>query len=72
MRGCSRAYAANDIQAKDEPKDDARMSITMEEFLTLLRRTFPGDKAADIRAVLKRTVVFIFGRSALYLRLPSQ
>ena len=42
-KNCCRAYAANDIQEEDEPKDDARMSITMEEFLTLLRRTFPGD-----------------------------
>jgi len=44
----------------------------MEEFLTLLRRTFPGDKPADVRAVLKITVVFIFGTFTLYLRLPSQ
>ena len=44
----------------------------MEEFLKMLRHTFPGDKPADIRAVLKRTVVFVFGRSSLYLRLPSQ
>lgn len=42
-KNCCRAYAVNDIQEEDEPKDDARMSITMEEFLTLLRRTFPGD-----------------------------
>jgi hypothetical protein len=39
----------------------------MEEFLTLLRRTFPGDKPADVRAVLKITVVFIFGTFTLYL-----
>lgn len=71
-KNCCRAYAANDIEEEDEPKDDARMFITMEEFLRLLRRTFPGDKPADIRAVLKRTVVFVFGKSALYLRLPSQ
>ena len=71
-KNCCRAYAANDIQEEDEPRDDTRLSITMEEFLTLLRRTFPGDKPADIRAVLKRTVVFVFGKSALYLRLPSQ
>ena len=74
-KNCCRAYAANDIQEEDEPKDEARLHrlcITMEEFLKLLRRTFPGDKPADIRAVLKRTVVFIVGQSALYLRLPSQ
>lgn len=44
----------------------------MEEFLTLLRRTFPGDRPADIHAILKRTVVFVFGVSALYNCLPSQ
>lgn len=73
-KNCCRACAANDIQEEDEPKDEARLrlSITMEEFLKLLRRTFPGDKPADIRAALKRTVVLIFGQSALYLRLPSQ
>eukprot|EP00438_Fugacium_kawagutii_P021628 Skav212212 [mRNA] locus=scaffold754:1020696:1022177:- [translate_table: standard] len=71
-KNCCRAYAANDIQEEDEPKDDARMSITMEEFLRLLSRTFPGDKPADNRAVLKRTVVWVFGKSGLYLRLPSQ
>ena len=60
-KNCCRANAANDIQEEDEPKDDSsRMSITMEEFLTLLRCTFPGDKPADIHAVLKRTVVFVF------------
>lgn len=71
-KNCCRAYAANDIQEEDELRDDTRLSITMEEFLTLLRRAFPGDKPADIRAVLKRAVVFVFGKSALYLRLPSQ
>lgn len=39
-KNCCRAYAANDIEEEDEPKDDTRMSITMEEFLRLLRRTF--------------------------------
>lgn len=70
-KNCCRAYAVNDIQEEDEPKDEARLlrlSITMK----LLRRSFSGDKPADIRAVLKRTVVLIFGQSALYLRLPSQ
>ena len=41
----------------------------MQEFLKLLCRTFRGER---IRAVLKRTVVFVFGKSALHLRLPSQ
>ena len=45
------------------------IDITMEEFMKLLHRTFFGDKPADIMAVLKRTVVFVFGLSALYVRL---
>ena len=53
-KNCCRAFAANDIEEEDEPKDDTRMYITMEEFLRLLRRTFPGDEPADIRAVLKK------------------
>ena len=69
---CCRAYATNDVQEEDEHQDDQRRCITMEEFLTLLRRTFPSDKPADIRAVLKRTVVFVFGAHALYIRLPGQ
>eukprot|EP00438_Fugacium_kawagutii_P012478 Skav236400 [mRNA] locus=scaffold1702:73948:75483:+ [translate_table: standard] len=71
-KNCCRAYATNDAQQEDEPPNDQRRSITMEEFLTLLRRTFPGDKPADIRAILKRTVALVFGSFALYLRLPSQ
>ena len=73
VKNCPRAYASNDVQGEDEPEDDdMNLSISMLEFLTLLRRTFPGEKPADIRAVLKRTVIFVFGMHALYLRLPSQ
>ena len=41
-KNCCRAYAANDIQEEDEPQDDTRMCITMQEFLKLLSRTFPA------------------------------
>lgn len=69
-KNCCPAFAANDIHEEDASKDDARISIITEEFLTLLRRAFPGDKPADIRAVLKRAVVFVFVKSALYLPFP--
>jgi hypothetical protein len=69
---CCRAYATNDVQEEDEPEEDQRRCITMEESLTLLRRTFPADKPADIRANLKRSVAFVFRKFALYIRLPSQ
>ena len=71
-KNCCRVYATNDVQKEDEPEPDNRISIDNAEFLGLLKRTFPGDKPADVMAVLKRTVVFIFGLHALYLRLPSQ
>lgn len=71
-KNCCRAYATNDIQEEDEPKNDDRISITTPEFLKLVRRTFPGDRPADVFAVLKRSVVWIFGLHALYLRLPSE
>ena len=51
-KNCCRAYAANDIQEEDEPKNEARLHrlcITMEEFLKLLRRTFPGDKPISVQ-----------------------
>ena len=49
-KNCCRAYAANDIQEQDDPKDDERHCITMNEFLTLLRRTFPGNKLTFARS----------------------
>ena len=74
-KNCCRAYASDDIQKDDEPKNDERIDITMEEFMKLVHRTFPGDKPADISdimAMLRRTVVFVFGLSALYVRFPSE
>ena len=67
-----RAYALNGLDQDDELADDGRTSITREEFLRLTRRIFAGDQHADALACLKRTVVFLFGHHAVYLRLPSQ
>ena len=40
--------------------------------LTLLGDTFPGQNDADTMACLKRAVILVFGKHAVYLRFPSQ
>ena len=39
-----------------------------------MKHTFPGEEAADIMGVLKRSVTVIFGKQAIYcyLRVPSE
>lgn len=71
-RNCMRAYASNDLDREDEPLDDSRIFITGEEFMKMTRRLFAGDKQADVLACLKRSVVFLVGQHAVYLRLPNQ
>ena len=72
VRGQVRAYAGNHLSKEEEPAPDTRTTISSQEVLQLLGHTFPGEKDADKMAVLKRSVVFIFGKNALYLRLPSE
>ena len=71
VRNGMRAYASNDIGEGDEPEDTYRSDIEPDEFFKLLRKTFPESKQADVLAVLKRTIVMVFGRNGLYLRFPS-
>ena len=72
MRGQPRLYAGNHLAKADEPEADSRTTIQPEEMLRLMRHTFPDEKDADIMACLKRAAVFVFGKYALYLRLPSE
>ena len=72
LRGQPRAYAGNHLAKEDELEADARTTISPEEMLHLMRHTFPDEKDVDIMACLKRAVVFVFGKHALYLRLPSE
>ena len=67
-----RALGSNDIAEVDEPLPD-RLSttITTEEFTKLAHKLFAGYKEADIQAILKRSIVFVFGKHAVYLRLPN-
>ena len=65
--GQVRAYAGKNLSDDDEPSPDGRTTISPDEFLQLLRHSFPGEKAADVMAVLKRSIVFILGKHAPYL-----
>ena len=68
-----RALAANDFVPEDEPLPDKHhTSIDPKELFKLVRKFFDGYKEADMMAVLKRCILFIFGKRATYLRLPSQ
>ena len=72
VRGQVRAYASNHLRAEDEPEPDNRRFITPEKMLKLLQHTFARERDADVMAVLKRAIVFVFGKHALYLRLPTK
>ena len=54
------------------PLDRRQTSITSDEFVKLTKKFFDSYKRADAMAILKRCVVMIFGKRAMYLRLPSQ
>ena len=71
-RNCMRGIATNDISEDAEPGPDNRSNISHEEFLAMFNQALPWVKPAHTMAVLKRSIVFIFGRSALYVRLPSE
>ena len=68
-----RALASNDLEESDEPPPDRlSTSITAAEFMKLTRKLFQAYKEADVLAILKRSIVFVFGKHAVYLRLPDQ
>lgn len=66
------AFASNDLPEERFACKPGASSITEEDFFRLLRDIFQGDKEKDVLAVLKRSIVFLFGAKALYLRLPSE
>ena len=68
-----RVYASNDFEPNDEPQaEGGRTTITMAEFMKMMTKIFKDDGEGDTLAVLKRSVVFVFGKHALYLRMPSE
>ncbi|CAE7392560.1 HMA5 [Symbiodinium sp. CCMP2592] len=63
-----RALAANDFVPEDEPLPDKHhTSMEPKEFFNLVKKFFVGYKEADMMAVLKRCIMFIFGKRATYL-----
>ena len=66
------AFASNDLPEERFECKPGASSITEEDFFRLLSDIFQGDKEKDVLAVLKRSIVFLFGAKALYLRLPSE
>ena len=72
VRNQVRAFASNDLpEERFESKSEAS-TISEQDFFSLLSDIFAGDKEKDVLAVLKRSIVFLFGNQALYLRLPSE
>ena len=60
-----------ELAQEEEPDDNGTHTITNEQFLKLLRNMFPNVKKTHVLAVLKRCISFVWGKKALYLRLPS-
>jgi len=72
MKNAGTGVALNEVDAADEPPADDRAQITPDECLKLARKPFMGTKPAHILACLKRSILFVFGKNALYIRLPSK
>ena len=71
LRNQMRAYASNDLAEERFDCNAGDTVISEANFFSLLDEFFRGDREKDVLAVLKRSIVFMFGNHALYLRLPS-
>ncbi|CAE7384753.1 unnamed protein product [Symbiodinium natans] len=72
VRNGMRALSSNNLKEEDEPLSERwQTSITWDEFYKLVQKFFCSYPDLDVLAILKRTVVLVFGKRALYLRLPS-
>lgn len=60
-----RAYASNDLPEERFENKPRASAISEEDFFSLLSIFFEGDKEKDALAVLKRSIVFMFGGNAL-------
>lgn len=67
-----RAYASNDLKESAETEQKMGSTLPAGRFLFFLDELFAGEKEKDVLAVLKRSIIFLFTDSALYLRLPSE
>lgn len=72
IRNQFRAICDNEFNEADEPAEDSRSTITFREFYAMLSAAFKYGKRPHVMAILKRCVVVIAGKHALYVRLPGQ
>ena len=63
---------AYDWVGEDPSKEYTDTVLEPKAFLSLVEPFFSGEHMKDILAVLKRSTVFVFTETALYLRLPSE
>ena len=68
----ARGAAMNEVDEEDEPDANGRTTLTPAECNKLVHRPFIHYGKAHILAILKRNVTFVFGKKALYVRLPSK
>ena len=63
---------SNTYSEKHEPPAPVYPTITFEEFFKMLGVIFNTSAMTHIMAILKRAVVIIFGKNAVYLRTPGE
>ncbi|CAE7315917.1 unnamed protein product, partial [Symbiodinium sp. KB8] len=64
-------YASNDDEPDDEPEAERRTTISMANSKKMMTKIFNDEGEGDILAVPKRSIVFVFGKLALYLRMSA-
>ena len=64
-------YASNDDEPDDEPEAERRTTISMANSKKVMTKIFNDEGEGDILAVPKRSIVFVFGKLALYLRMSA-
>jgi hypothetical protein len=62
----------NKFHAESEPGDGIWPTITFKEFMAMVETTFNTTMMVHIMAILKRAIVMIIGKRAIYLRLPGE
>ena len=72
VRNQMRAIASNWVGEDPSKEDYTDTVLEPKAFLSLVEPFFSGEHMKDILAVLKRSTVFVFTETALYLRLPSE
>lgn len=72
MKNAGAGLGLNDGDEEDEPAAGNNAVVTADEMYALARKPFKYAKKAHVMACLKRALVFVFGKRALYIRLPSK